>query len=93
MPAAGRLFSLGRAGGRARLRAGNKDQVNRRPAPDAGSPGSGPADFHSGCRAGWTIIDRKTKQPRPAHAGDVAFLFRAMTDVGPLRVGAGRPRL
>ena len=33
-------------------------------------------------QAGWTIIDRKTKQPRPAHAGDVAFLFRAMTDVG-----------
>ncbi len=33
-------------------------------------------------QAGWTIVDRKTKQPRPAHAGDVAFLFRAMTDVG-----------
>jgi ATP-dependent helicase/nuclease subunit A len=33
-------------------------------------------------KAGWTVIDRKTKQPRPAHAGDVAFLFRALTDVG-----------
>ena len=33
--------------------------------------------------AGWTIVDRQTKQLRPAHAGDVAFLFRAMTDVWP----------
>ena len=31
--------------------------------------------------AGWTIVDRQTGQTRPAHAGDVAFLFRAMTDV------------
>ena len=31
--------------------------------------------------AGWTVVDRKTGQTRPAHAGDVAFLFRAMTDV------------
>jgi len=33
--------------------------------------------------AGWTIADRKTGAPRPAHAGDVAFLLRAMTDVWP----------
>jgi ATP-dependent helicase/nuclease subunit A len=33
--------------------------------------------------AGWTIIDRQTNAPRRAHAGDVAFLFRAMTDVWP----------
>ncbi len=33
--------------------------------------------------AGWTVIDRATRRPRPAHAGDVAFLFRAMTDVWP----------
>jgi ATP-dependent helicase/nuclease subunit A len=33
--------------------------------------------------AGWTIVDRQTKERRPAHAGDVAFLFRAMTDVWP----------
>ena len=31
-------------------------------------------------RAGRSSIARR-KQPRPAHAGDVAFLFRAMTDV------------
>lgn len=31
--------------------------------------------------AGWTIVDRQAGQPRQAHAGDVAFLFRAMTDV------------
>ena len=31
--------------------------------------------------AGWTILDRNTKEPRLAHPGDVAFLFRAMTDV------------
>jgi ATP-dependent helicase/nuclease subunit A len=30
---------------------------------------------------GWTIVDRQTRAPRLAHAGDVAFLFRAMTDV------------
>lgn len=33
--------------------------------------------------AGWMIVDRKTREPRPAHAGDVAFLLRAMTDVWP----------
>lgn len=33
--------------------------------------------------AGWTILDRRTRQKRPAHAGDVAFLFRAMTEVWP----------
>jgi ATP-dependent helicase/nuclease subunit A len=33
--------------------------------------------------AGWTIVDRQTKTLRRAHAGDVAFLFRAMTDVWP----------
>jgi len=31
--------------------------------------------------SGWTILDRDTREPRPAHAGDIAFLFRAMTDV------------
>src|SRR5208337_292409 len=31
--------------------------------------------------AGWTILDRNTREPRRAHAGDIAFLFRAMTDV------------
>ncbi len=31
--------------------------------------------------AGWTILDRQTAQPRHAHPGDVALLFRAMTDV------------
>ncbi len=33
--------------------------------------------------AGWTIRDKKSKQPRPANAGDIVLLFRAMTDVGP----------
>ncbi|WP_337174007.1 UvrD-helicase domain-containing protein [Paludisphaera sp.] len=33
--------------------------------------------------AGWTIVDRGTRRPRPAHAGDVAVLLRAMTDVWP----------
>ncbi len=32
-------------------------------------------------KAGWTVVDRQTGERRPAHAGDVAFLFRAMTDV------------
>jgi ATP-dependent helicase/nuclease subunit A len=32
---------------------------------------------------GWIIYDRATRKPRPAGPGDVAFLFRAMTDVGP----------
>lgn len=32
---------------------------------------------------GWTVVDRKTRKPRPAHAGDVALLLRAMTDVWP----------
>jgi ATP-dependent helicase/nuclease subunit A len=31
--------------------------------------------------AGWIIVDRQSGLPRRAHAGDVAFLFRAMTDV------------
>ncbi|WP_165067324.1 UvrD-helicase domain-containing protein [Paludisphaera rhizosphaerae] len=33
--------------------------------------------------AGWTVIDRKAREPRNAHAGDVAILLRAMTDVWP----------
>jgi ATP-dependent helicase/nuclease subunit A len=33
--------------------------------------------------AGWKVRDRGTKEIREAHPGDVAFLFRAMTDVGP----------
>jgi ATP-dependent helicase/nuclease subunit A len=33
--------------------------------------------------AGWTIFDRDTRETRRAHAGDVAFLFRAMTEVWP----------
>src|SRR5206468_3203072 len=33
--------------------------------------------------AGWTVRDRETGAPRTADAGDVALLFRAMTDVGP----------
>jgi len=32
---------------------------------------------------GWMVVDRKTREPRPAHAGDAAFLLRAMTDVWP----------
>jgi ATP-dependent helicase/nuclease subunit A len=32
---------------------------------------------------GWTIVDRQTGRPRLAHAGDVALLCRAMTDVWP----------
>ena len=34
-------------------------------------------------RQGWLIRDRSTNQARLAHAGDVAFLFRSMTDVTP----------
>ncbi|QEH33842.1 ATP-dependent helicase/nuclease subunit A [Aquisphaera giovannonii] len=33
--------------------------------------------------AGWTVLDRQSRRPRAAQAGDVAFLFRAMTDVWP----------
>jgi len=33
--------------------------------------------------AGWTVVDRATREPRRAHPGDVALLFRAMTDVWP----------
>ena len=33
--------------------------------------------------AGWPIFDRAAKVVRPAHAGDVALLFRAMTDLWP----------
>jgi ATP-dependent helicase/nuclease subunit A len=33
--------------------------------------------------AGWTVVDRKTREVRPAHPGDVALLLRAMTDVWP----------
>ena len=29
----------------------------------------------------WTVLDRRTGMPRQANPGDVAFLFRAMTDV------------
>lgn len=32
---------------------------------------------------GWTVADRKSGKPRPAQAGDVALLLRAMTDVWP----------
>ncbi|WP_165250121.1 UvrD-helicase domain-containing protein [Paludisphaera soli] len=32
---------------------------------------------------GWMIVDRKTRKTRRAHAGDVALLLRAMTDVWP----------
>ncbi len=32
---------------------------------------------------GWMVRDRQTREVRQAHPGDVAFLFRAMTDVGP----------
>ena len=31
--------------------------------------------------ADWIVVDRQTGQTRKAHPGDVAFLFRAMTDV------------
>ncbi len=31
--------------------------------------------------AGWMVADRETRLPRPARPGDVALLFRAMTDV------------
>ncbi len=33
--------------------------------------------------AGWPILDRAEKVVRPAHPGDVALLFRAMTDLWP----------
>ncbi len=33
--------------------------------------------------AGWPVLDRATGSVRPAHAGDVALLFRAMTDLWP----------
>jgi ATP-dependent helicase/nuclease subunit A len=33
--------------------------------------------------SGWTIFDRKRDELRPAHPGDIALLFRAMTDVWP----------
>ena len=33
--------------------------------------------------AGWPVLDRKTGAIRNAHGGDVAFLFRAMTDLAP----------
>ncbi len=33
--------------------------------------------------ANWMVRDRQTKEIRAAHPGDIAFLFRAMTDVGP----------
>ena len=39
---------------------------------------------------GWTIFDRKTKRTRFAGPGDVAFLFRAMTDVGPYESALAR---
>jgi ATP-dependent helicase/nuclease subunit A len=32
---------------------------------------------------GWPIFDRTAAAPRPAHAGDIALLFRAMTDLWP----------
>jgi ATP-dependent helicase/nuclease subunit A len=32
---------------------------------------------------GWIVLDRATRVPRAAQAGDVAFLFRAMTEVWP----------
>ena len=33
--------------------------------------------------AGWPVLDRATRAVRPAHPGDVALLFRAMTDLWP----------
>ena len=33
--------------------------------------------------AGWPVFDRATNAIRPAHPGDVALLFRAMTDLWP----------
>ena len=36
--------------------------------------------------AGWQIRDPKTKTPRAATPGDIALLFRAMTDVAPYEV-------
>jgi ATP-dependent helicase/nuclease subunit A len=33
--------------------------------------------------AGWPVVDRATKLVRPAHPGDIAMLFRAMTDLWP----------
>jgi ATP-dependent helicase/nuclease subunit A len=33
--------------------------------------------------AGWPVLDRATRTMRPAHPGDVALLFRAMTDLWP----------
>jgi ATP-dependent helicase/nuclease subunit A len=33
--------------------------------------------------AGWPVFDRVTKNVRPAHPGDVALLFRSMTDLWP----------
>jgi ATP-dependent helicase/nuclease subunit A len=33
--------------------------------------------------AGWPVFDRATRSVRPAHPGDVALLFRAMTDLWP----------
>ena len=33
--------------------------------------------------AGWPILDRASRTVRPAHPGDVALLFRAMTDLWP----------
>src|SRR5262249_35671669 len=32
---------------------------------------------------GWLVRDRQTRELRLAHAGDIAFLFRALTDVAP----------
>jgi ATP-dependent helicase/nuclease subunit A len=33
--------------------------------------------------SGWTVIDRNSGAVRSAHGGDVAFLFRALTDLAP----------
>src|SRR5262249_24992902 len=39
--------------------------------------------------AGWPVFDRATKSVRPAQPGDVALLFRAMTDLWPYESSLG----
>ncbi len=43
--------------------------------------------------AGWIIRDRATGQPRRAHAGDIALLFRSMTEVGPYELALAEEKL
>ena len=68
------------------------DQVNRRPAPDAGSQGSGRADFHA---AAGRLDDRRSQdQAASPRARRRRGLSVSRDDRrGPLRAGAGRPRL